>query len=80
MKIDEVEGWALKIWCIVSLPTKMCNCCKKDHCQMKGAYLTENVLYYTRLSCDNKTDTQLYQNEYSESTNEEWIGVIFYKL
>ena len=35
--------------------TKLCNCLKKENCPMRGACLTENVLYYTRISCDDKT-------------------------
>ena len=28
--------------------TKLCNCLKKENCPMRGACLTENVLYYAR--------------------------------
>ena len=35
--------------------TKLCNCLKKENCPIRGAYLTENVLYYARISCDNET-------------------------
>ena len=34
---------------------KLCNCLKKENCPMRGACLTENVLYYTRISCDDET-------------------------
>ena len=34
------------------------------------AYLTENILYYTKLSCDDNNLSQLYQNEDIETTNE----------
>ena len=65
---------------MMSLPTKMNNFCTKDNCLIKGTYLGENILYYIRLSCDQKIHTQLNQNEYSKSTKEEWIMVIFDKL
>ena len=35
--------------------TKLCNCLKKENCPMRGACLTENVLYYARISCDDET-------------------------
>ena len=35
--------------------TKLCNCLKKENCPMRGACLTENVLYYARTSCDGET-------------------------
>ena len=35
--------------------TKLCNCLKKENCPMRGACLTENILYYARISCDDKT-------------------------
>ena len=35
--------------------TKLCNCLKKENWPMRGACLTENVLYYARISCDNET-------------------------
>ena len=35
--------------------TKLCNCLKKENCPMRGACRTENVLYYARISCDDKT-------------------------
>ena len=34
--------------------TKLCNCLKKENCPMR-ACLTENVLYYARISCDDET-------------------------
>ena len=34
---------------------KLCNCLKKENCPMRGACLTENVLYYARISCDDET-------------------------
>ena len=34
---------------------KLCKCLKKENCPLRGACLTENVLYYTRINCDNKT-------------------------
>ena len=37
---------------------------------MKGGYLTENILYYTKLGCDDKNHTQLDRNEDIETTNE----------
>ena len=34
---------------------KLCNCLKKEIFPMRGACLTENALYYARISCDNET-------------------------
>ena len=36
------------------LKTKSCNCLKKENCQMRGACLAENVLYYARVSYDDE--------------------------
>ena len=58
----------------------MCNYFKKDNCLTKGAYIKENVLYYTKLSFCKKSQAQLEQNEHSESTKEEGIITIFDKL
>ena len=42
--------------------TKLCNCLKKENCPMRGAYLTENILYYARISCnDEKYKPKLYK-------------------
>ena len=35
--------------------TKLCNCLKKENCRMRGACLTENILYYARIICDDET-------------------------
>ena len=35
--------------------TKLCNCLKKEKWTMRGACLTENLLYYARISSDNQT-------------------------
>ena len=35
--------------------TNLCNCLKKENCPMIGACLTENILYYARISCDDET-------------------------
>ena len=35
--------------------TKLCNCLKKENCPMRRACLTENILYYARISCDDET-------------------------
>ena len=35
--------------------TISCNCLKKKNSPMRGACLTEKVLYYTRTSCDDET-------------------------
>ena len=35
--------------------TKLCNCLRKENCPMRGACLTENILYYARVSCDDET-------------------------
>ena len=37
------------------LQKKLCNSLKKENFPMRGACLTENVLYYTRVSCDDET-------------------------
>ena len=34
--------------------TKLCNCLKNENCPMTGACLTENVLYYAKISCDDE--------------------------
>ena len=47
---------------------------------MKGAYLTENILCCTKLSCDNENLTQLDQNEHSGTMKKEWINIIFDKM
>ena len=33
---------------------KSCNCLKKDNCLMGGTCLTENILYYVKISCDDE--------------------------
>ena len=45
-KIDEHNKRILE----TTLPpkTKLCNCLKKENCPMRGAYLTEKILYYTK--------------------------------
>ena len=35
--------------------TKLCNCLKKENWPMRGTCLTENVLCYARVRCDNET-------------------------
>ena len=35
--------------------TKLCNCLKEENCSMRGSCLTQNVLYYARISCDDET-------------------------
>ena len=35
--------------------TKSCNCLKKENYPTRGACLTENVLYYARISYDDET-------------------------
>ena len=35
--------------------TKLCNCLKKEKWPMRGACLTESLLYYWRISCDDET-------------------------
>ena len=35
--------------------TKLGNCLKKENCPVRGACITENVLYYARISCDDET-------------------------
>ena len=34
--------------------TKLCNCLKKENYQMRGACLTENILHYAKISCEDK--------------------------
>ena len=34
--------------------TKLCNCLKKENCPRREACLTENVLYYARISWDDE--------------------------
>ena len=42
--------------------TKFCNCLKKDDFPMSGDSLTENVLYYSKISCvDEKNKPKLYK-------------------
>ena len=35
--------------------TKLYNCLKKENCPMRVTCLSENILYYPRISCDDKT-------------------------
>ena len=52
----KIEGHNKKILETTSPPkTKLCNCLKKENCPMRGACLTENILYYARISCDDET-------------------------
>ena len=40
--------------------TKLCNCLRKENCLMKGTCLTQNVLYYSKISChDEKCERKL---------------------
>ena len=42
--------------------TVLYNCLKKENCPMRGACLTENVLYYSRISCHDETyELKLYK-------------------
>ena len=42
--------------------TESCNCLKKKNYPMKGAYLSENILYYAQISFeDAKYDPNLYK-------------------
>ena len=34
---------------------KLCNCLKKENCPIRGSCFIENILYYTRISCDEQT-------------------------
>ena len=36
--------------------TKLCNYLKKENYPMRGDCLTENILYYATISCDDETD------------------------
>ena len=59
----KIDGHSKKILENTPPPkTKLCNCLKKENCPMRGACLTENVLYYARISCDNETyKSKLYK-------------------
>ena len=52
----KIDGHNKKILKTTPPPkTKLCNCLKKEKCPLRGACLTENLLYYARISCDNQT-------------------------
>ena len=36
------------------LKAKSCNCLKKENSPIRGAYLTENILHYFKMYCDEK--------------------------
>ena len=50
--------------------TKLCNCLKKENCPMRGACLTENLLYYARISCDDETYKPKLYKRISKNTFE----------
>ena len=52
----KIEGHNKKILETTSPPkTKLCNCLKKENYPMRVACLSENILCYTRISCDDET-------------------------
>ena len=60
---SEFQTWKLKMMDTIkklenTLPPKtiLSNCFRKEHCPMRGACLTENVLNYTKICCDNEKD------------------------
>ena len=59
----KIDGHNKKILETLAPPiTKLCNCLKKENYTMRGACLTENILYYARISCDDKTyEPKLYK-------------------
>ena len=48
--------------------TKLYNCLKKENCPMRVTCLSENILYYTRISCDDKTFKPKLYRETCETT------------
>ena len=57
-----LKNWTLKtnVENRPSSKTKLCNCLRKENCLMKGTCLTENVLYYSKISChDEKCERKL---------------------
>ena len=53
---------------VVKNTYKLCNYLKKENCSMRRACLTENVLHYARISCDDeKYKSKLYK-EICETT------------
>ena len=65
----EIDGHNKKI-VETTLPpkTKLCNCLKKENCPMRGACLTEKILYYARISCDDETYKPKLYKEICETT------------
>ena len=52
----KIDGHNKKILKTTPPPkTKLCNCLKNENCPMRGACLTENILYYARISCEDET-------------------------
>ena len=44
---------------------ELCNSLRQENCPMKGACLTENVLYYSKISCgDGKYKREMYKEIY----------------
>ena len=50
----KIDGNNKKLENTTAPKTKLCNCLKKENCAMRGACLTENVLHYIRISCEDK--------------------------
>ena len=51
----EIDGHNKKILeTTPPLKTKLFKCLKKENCPMRRACLTENILYYARISCDDE--------------------------
>ena len=40
---------------------KTCNCLKKENCPMNGLYLTESLLYYNTITCNNANYIKLHK-------------------
>ena len=46
---------------------KLCNCLEKENCPMKRGCLTETVLYYAGISCEDAYRTKSFNAEKSKS-------------
>ena len=66
----KIDGHSKKILeNTLPLKTKLCSCLKIENCPMAGVYLTENVLCYAKISCDEeKYKPKLYKKGICETT------------
>ena len=48
--------------------TKLCNYLNKKNCPMSGSCLTENILHYARIICDDETYVPRLYKEICETT------------